>query len=363
MTINRIHLLTIHPTHYHDFYFRELSKEKDLSLCVHFLEPVLSNYPWKTEMRQGYNSRICKPRLGFDFFLIQTVLKEKNALFFIAGWENSVKISTILLCILLRRKYVVYTDTPNLVKERKGVKQFLRGTWINFIAKTCFRFVSTGKPGVDGLKALGVESSKADSLPFFVDLNFFQPIQSKLNADRFLFSSGRLVNTHKGFDQVIKVLGKIKRETNYSFTYQIAGQGPDKALLEGLIKENNLEKEIQLLGWKEPKEILELYQKCDIFLHPSHFDPFPNAVLEAMACGALTIASDAAGSAKDRIKNNLNGLLFPDADLESLHNHLIWALSKDNDAAMLLMKQQARMTAESYPVSDGVKLMKAYSIA
>jgi glycosyltransferase involved in cell wall biosynthesis len=363
LTPHKVHILTIHPTHYHEFFFKALADEKDLSLQVHYLEAVLSNYPWKTEMRKGYDSRLCTPFLGIDFKLLSLVWQDKKALFFIAGWENTVKISMLLFCMLLRRKFIVVTDTPNLSRERKGFKQFLRRKWIDLISKTCFKFVATGKPGVAGLQVMGVSPSKTDSLPFFVDLDFFKPIQNHLNVKRLLFSSGRLVNTHKGFDQVIKVLGDIKRQTNVSFCYKIAGQGPDKAILEALIKENNVEEEVQLLGWKEPNEILELYQTCDIFLHPSHFDPFPNAVLEAMASGAFTIASDAAGSAKDRIQNNLNGLLFPDADLITLHKHLHWALSTENDTQMLSMKQQARITAESYPVSEGVNLIKKYATA
>jgi glycosyltransferase involved in cell wall biosynthesis len=363
LTIPKVHILTIHPTHYHEYFFKALAREKDLLLQVHYLEAVLSNYPWKTEMRQGYDSRLCTPFFGIDFKLLGLIWKDKKALFFVAGWENSVKISTLLLCMLLGRKFVVVTDTPNLTVERKGIKQFLRRKWIGLISKTCFKFVATGKPGVAGLQAMGVSPSKTDSLPFFVDLDFFKPIQHKLNANRLLFSSGRLVNTHKGFDQVIKVLGDIKRQTNLSFTYKIAGQGPDKAILEALIKENNVEQEVQLLGWKEPNEILELYQTCDIFLHPSHFDPFPNAVLEAMASGAFTIASDAAGSAKDRIQKDVNGLLFPDADLSALYENVHWALSPENDAQMLSMKQQARLTAQVYPVSEGVNLLKKYAFA
>jgi glycosyltransferase involved in cell wall biosynthesis len=360
---NKVHILTIHPTHYHEYFFKALANEKKLVLQVHYIEAVLSNYPWKTEMRLGYDSRLCDSFLGIDFKLLGLVWKDKKALFFVAGWENSIKISAILLCMLLNRKFIIITDTPNLTIERKGIKQFVRRKWIQLISKKCFKFVATGRPGVDGLNAMGVSPTKTDSLPFFVDLEFFKPIKYQLNTERLLFSSGRLVNTHKGFDQVIKVLGDLKSKNNFNFSYKIAGQGPDKSKLEALIKENNVEKEVQLLGWKEPNEILELYQNCDIFLHPSHFDPFPNAVLEAMACGAFVVASDAAGSAKDRIISGDNGILIPDSDLGALYKHLLWSLSPENDILMLSMKQNARITAESYPVSQGVNLVKNFAIA
>ena len=358
----KIHLLTIHPTHYHDFFFRALNEDPDIDLKVHFLQGLLGNYPWQTEMRQGYNSRICKKTFGLDFELIKSIWNDKNALFFIAGWENSVKISTILLCILWNRKFVVGTDTPNFDKKRSDLKASFRHLWISFIAKKCFRFVSTGNPGLEGLIQMGVEKSKIDSLPFFVDLDYFKPLPEFLKNDKIIiFSSGRLVNSHKGFDQAIKVLDKVKKTNpNTDFVYQIAGQGSDKEILEHLIVENNLGQEVQLLGWKEPHEILELYQSCDIFLHPSHFDPFPNAVLEAMACGAFTIASASAGSAKDRVTNNENGLLFDDADLKIFYTHLNWAFQSENKEKIVAMRKSARKSAEKHPVQEGVLLLKKY---
>ncbi|MCA9174726.1 MAG: glycosyltransferase [Planctomycetales bacterium] len=56
---------------------------------------------------------------------------------------------------------------------------------------------------------------------------------------------------------------------------------------------------------------------CDVFLQPSLWDGLPNAVLEAMACERLVVASDA-GGIPEVIKHREHGLLIPRAHLHRL---------------------------------------------
>jgi glycosyltransferase involved in cell wall biosynthesis len=59
-----------------------------------------------------------------------------------------------------------------------------------------------------------------------------------------------------------------------------------------------------------------------VALHPSRWDAFPQAVLEAMALGKPVIASDATGNAVI-IQNDVNGLLVAPTDSEA------WAAALD----------------------------------
>jgi glycosyltransferase involved in cell wall biosynthesis len=56
---------------------------------------------------------------------------------------------------------------------------------------------------------------------------------------------------------------------------------------------------------------------CDVVLQPSVWDGMPNAMLEAMACGALVLASDAGGMT-EAIDHETHGFILPNA----LLNHL-----------------------------------------
>lgn len=56
---------------------------------------------------------------------------------------------------------------------------------------------------------------------------------------------------------------------------------------------------------------------CDVILQPSVWDGLPNAVLEAMACGKIVVASDA-GGIPEVIKHGVNGFIIPKAQLQNL---------------------------------------------
>jgi len=56
-----------------------------------------------------------------------------------------------------------------------------------------------------------------------------------------------------------------------------------------------LEHRLHLLGYLNPQQALEQYQKCDCYILPSHIESFSLVLLEAMACGKPTLATDCGG--------------------------------------------------------------------
>ncbi|MBK8604636.1 MAG: glycosyltransferase family 4 protein [Saprospiraceae bacterium] len=348
----------VHPTHYHDYFFNELAKDTSIVFSVYYLSGLLSSYPWKTNFRSGYSSTLSRSFMGVDKNLLNEILKNEKKLVIITGWENPVKIITSIFCFLTKTPFVIWTDTPNLQKRRIGLKAKLRDLWLSFLFKKSFLFFSTGNVGVSNLVQMGISRSKVRDFPFFVDLNFFKPNSDNSRLTSTIFSSGRLDIAHKGYDIALKALYHFKISSDVSFDYLIAGTGPDESIIRELGSSLNLEENVTFLGWCEPDQILNYYQNCRIFLHSSHFDPFPNAILEAMACGCLVIASSAAGSAKDRIEHGINGFIFEDGNVEELKKCLIWALSPDNNHKIFEMGIAARQTALSYPAIMGVNLLK-----
>lgn len=84
------------------------------------------------------------------------------------------------------------------------------------------------------------------------------------------------------------------------------------------------------------------YGAADAFVLPTLYDPFPNAVLEAMACGLPAITSTQSGAAE--LINAGNGWVCDALDTRLLAQHLA-ALNHDN---ALRMGAAARATAERY---------------
>ena len=70
------------------------------------------------------------------------------------------------------------------------------------------------------------------------------------------------------------------------------------------------------------KNIEKCLNEADLFVFPSLYEGFPNALLEAMASGLPCIASDCSGN-NDIIEHNLSGKLFKIKDIDALSNLIL----------------------------------------
>ena len=141
------------------------------------------------------------------------------------------------------------------------------------------------------------------------------------------------------------------------FVYAIAGTGPDESLIRNLILDLSLVQEVKFLGWLETHELLKQYQMADVLLHTANNDPFPNAVLEAMACGLIVVGSDSSGSVVERIEHRVNGLIHQTEDIESVFDNLSYLADRSDDEIKQI-KQHAYDTSRSWHVDYNVRLMR-----
>ncbi|PCJ67849.1 MAG: hypothetical protein COA58_01550 [Bacteroidetes bacterium] len=330
---------TPHANHYHH-YLMEKCAENNIVIDTIYFSRLISKYPWKTKF-DGKSKILSKSFLGVDFkSAFKGYTNYKTIV--VAGWGEPTMMVLLSIRALLNKSYYLYTDTPQR-KSRVGIKQRLRKVWLDWIITSSQGIMTTGKPGISYFTDEDVNRDKLINFPFVTNLDFFKPLKkSNSNEIKHIFSSGRLDIDHKGYDVAISALSGL---ANYK--YSIAGSGPDEGLIKHLIEENHLSDRFILMGWTELPDLVIQYQTCDIFLHPSNFDPFPNAVLEAMACGCLVIASDLAGSAKDRIVTGVNGFLFKAGSSEDLKSCLEKVLSLGDDE-LLSIQKSARNTAEEW---------------
>lgn len=72
----------------------------------------------------------------------------------------------------------------------------------------------------------------------------------------------------------------------------LVGEGE---LYDQIIRENQNNSQIKIIGRKEQKELIPIYQNSDVFVLPSLIEGMSNALLEAMASGLAIIATDTGG--------------------------------------------------------------------
>jgi glycosyltransferase involved in cell wall biosynthesis len=72
----------------------------------------------------------------------------------------------------------------------------------------------------------------------------------------------------------------------------VAGDGPERAKLEGLIRAHGLEDCVSLTGWKSQEEVGELMATADVFAFPSIRDAGAGVLAEAMMSGLVPVVVD-----------------------------------------------------------------------
>lgn len=137
---------------------------------------------------------------------------------------------------------------------------------------------------------------------------------SILDEDFVFISVGEL-NRNKNHMAVILALAELHKEIPVNnIKYLICGAGILEAKLQNLIKENNLEHIVKLLGFR--KDVSELYKISDFFIFPSYREGLSVALMEAMANKLPIMCSKIRGNT-DLVDKN-GGLFFNSADVQRI---------------------------------------------
>jgi glycosyltransferase involved in cell wall biosynthesis len=300
---------------------------------------------------------MCSRVLGLDWWLLRCAWKE-DAAFIIAGWNELTILFLVATLAAAKKRFAIWTDTPDLEKRRGALKRLTRAWWLRWLFRNATAVFGTGAPALSALLRMGCPQAKMVNFPFVVDLEAFKPQPNTPASTKIVFlSCGRLVNSHKGYDLAIRALALLRdHQLLADFEYRIAGDGPDRIGLEQLAQDTGLGDNVRFLGWLEPRELPGFYGSGDIFLHPSHFDPYPNVVLEAMASGLPIIGSEKAGSVTDGVKAGVNGLVHRDNDIEDLAAK-IERIATDHQRRWM-MGRESRRSAHDWSPQSAVEAVK-----
>lgn len=130
---------------------------------------------------------------------------------------------------------------------------------------------------------------------------------------------GRLIDW-KHPEAGILVAQRLKA-AGYNFELNIIGNGSMFDTLSAMIENLNLQDCVHLLGAMSPDQVREHMEKANIYLFTSDFNEGWGAVLnEAMNSGCAVVASHAIGSVPFLLRNERNGMVYPDGDIDRLYD-------------------------------------------
>ncbi len=127
-------------------------------------------------------------------------------------------------------------------------------------------------------------------------------------VDTQLFSpSGR--NSRESREKTIITVGRVSKDKNLDdfckiqgYKKILVGDGPYLSTLKSKYPD------VEFTGFIAHNELVNLYNKADVFVFPSMFDTFGLVILEAMACG-LPVAAYDVPSPSDIVQNGVTGFL------------------------------------------------------
>lgn len=130
----------------------------------------------------------------------------------------------------------------------------------------------------------------------------------------------RLSEPRKSIDQVLRALAQLK--PNFSFSYQVVGDGRDKVRLETLAAELGIAERVEFVGTLPRESMIDVLAASDLFVLVSSVLPYSHegfgiVYLEANACGTPVLAARLGGAA-EAVAEGESGMFVESAEVEAI---------------------------------------------
>ncbi|XUA19300.1 glycosyltransferase family 4 protein [Citrobacter sp. OP27] len=196
------------------------------------------------------------------------------------------------------------------------------------------------------IEDFGVDAKKIHVIYNSIDSSRFVPAQSvqKLALREKLGIPGEAVVLcfvgsgfeRKGLAAAIKAIADTDRYL------LVIGQDKAEKHYKALAQTEGCSDRVRFCGMQ--KETLPFYQAADGLLLPTLYDPFPNVILESMACGLPVITSDTCGGS-EFIEQGLNGFVCDALDISRLKEAVMTIPSLEYDNKMGMAARHKVMDA------------------
>lgn len=147
------------------------------------------------------------------------------------------------------------------------------------------------------MAALGIPEEKIRVHRTGIDLDLFRPAPDREAAKAALGIAGPLLVSagallpRKGQDLALAALARLPEATLI-----LAGDGPDRARLEGIARRDGIAHRVRFLGNRPHHELAALLAAADVMVLPTVSEGLSNVWVEALASGTPVVTSDVGGA-------------------------------------------------------------------
>jgi glycosyltransferase involved in cell wall biosynthesis len=133
----------------------------------------------------------------------------------------------------------------------------------------------------------------------------------------------------KGLESLLEAFGIIALR-NRNVKLILVGDGPLREGLERKVGEMGLSGRVCFEGYQ--KNVSKYYLRSKVTVLTSHFEGFPNVLLESISLGTPVVSFNCPSGPAEIVVHGVNGFLVPPGDIEGLAERIIHILENEMDS-------------------------------
>jgi len=287
--------------------------------------------PWFTRVRQCVDD-LLEVRLGS--FRSQNALRQFATL---ARWLRARRIAVLHACELYANIFALpaaaAAGVPVRIGSRRGIGAPVDVPGLLLLQRfgylSAHRIVANSRAAANTLREEGIPDRKISVIHNGLNLEAF-PLAPRRTKRRVVVAVANL-RRGKGLDTLLHAAVLVLR-SHPDARFKLVGEGALRASLEAQAAGLGISDRVEFVGAQE--DVGRILQDGDVFACPSHMEAFPNVVMEAMAAGLPTVASNV-GGIPELIAHERSGLLVPPGAAEPLAAAIVRLMDNDILAAAL----------------------------
>ncbi len=250
----------------------------------------------------------------------------------VLSFNNEVAIAEFLVTVLRKRKYqLVHRNVTTL----SSVLYHSGGGFLNkcryWLLKKVLRRVDLVVCQCEAMAKDAGRELGAGRMPYI-----YNPAGSKLpersarhlsSREKFILCVGR-IDQNKCIQLAAEALALLPSPHGKTELW-IAGDGIEKARVTLLVEQLGLQHRVRFLGYRQDLE--DLYMQAALVSLTSHFEGFPNVLIEAISHGCPVVSVDCPSGPREIIEDGVNGFLVKERTPEAIANAYAKALAKNWD--------------------------------
>lgn len=353
-------LFYIEPAPYILALCRALKTGNNSDIRVYFIEAAATQ-PWEIDPQQKSSIEFLPENAAESYRYVRSLLQRGEVdVVHLAGWGHPLLLRIMLLAWWRRIPIFIESDTQFTYLTSRW-KRLIKRLVYPFLFRLPFRFLPGGSRQAKFLLYYGVAPEKIRIAQMTVDvrdisrrIDLLRQSEAQVFGDqrvRFLFV-GRL-EFYKGLSCLLEAF-RLCFEVRQDVELVIVGDGAMRPEVEYAV---SMQPRIRYLGRLAGEDMIRAYGMADVFVLPSHFEPWGLVVNEAMAAGLPVILSNEVGCADDLVQDGRNGLVVPSGDPVSLAQAML-RLASDTEARRE-MGRTSRNIISQWTIEDEARIVSA----